>query len=774
MIPFLYRHVQRGLCELHDCLLVPTDARPAQSEATERAIAQLSRTNRSVSRFWVEKATLVLDALQIYGLMWQLSQPWPWPSSWLVSTRWTVVFNLDVLSFLPTGAGMGMQAPPYSLWGELKSQYWLYALLFALLPWLAAGWYFFQLKAWRARGNATYLAQAAKLENNLLWLFQALYLPIGLAVSRLFNCMRVPNPLDVHAYDHVLSVDPSVACHESAHVLMGVGIGCVLGVPFLVSFPILLYQRIHHAGTSFDPDAHEVYVQATELSFLVGISDDYYLMYVAQHASFVQRMRALPVIMCTLKLVLLGVFAFLRSEFPSVRNQALQGMLFFVVVTFALLHRCYHRPFRLATTNHLMIFLDFVVVFDAVMVLLSAANVRSALTVASMKVLCLRFMHSWAVIILCGWLFVMYLGWRHMKLVWPTHFRMHAVLAHGPVVLKWVNTAKAAQKLMHKAWEHPSLDYASPALVRPTAELGEVAATLQTYAKEAFDIHHLLHGTLYDLANQVQAVHIDALATSATPSAMIDDCVQSFTLELQKYKQNHALIHPSKRDALFNLHELHTLVDEHDHRYRPIVSDSQALLPRKHEEVVVAGDPQLYVWTPWDPSELFGPAQDPSAPSLLPVLWYLRVQHKPTQTSCIGTVTLVDLVAHRGFVEIPICTQTPEIRVVSGWAMLLLTRDDVHVHLLQCKDADTWDAFASLPRLPPPPAISPARIDQLYDMDDDSIGVKTAAWQHVLQDWEAAFVFTERRRPSVADRRKVAPWFRQYHKYRLAGMSSIK
>ncbi|RLN54271.1 hypothetical protein BBJ29_003673 [Phytophthora kernoviae] len=86
---------------------------------------------RQVCRFWLEKAVVFTDGVQVFALMWQLSQPWPWPARWLLATRWTNAFNLDFFSFRATGAAMGASSQSFSLWGEMHN-YWLYALMWAL------------------------------------------------------------------------------------------------------------------------------------------------------------------------------------------------------------------------------------------------------------------------------------------------------------------------------------------------------------------------------------------------------------------------------------------------------------------------------------------------------------------------------------------------------------------------------------------------------------------------------------------------------------------
>ncbi|EQC42202.1 hypothetical protein SDRG_01040 [Saprolegnia diclina VS20] len=763
----LRNRVQPLLLELHDHLVVPRDVRGTESDATERALAYLGRPKRCVSRFWSEKARLLLDALQIYGLVWQLAQSWPWPSAWLSSTRWTAAFNLDVLSFLSTGAGLGMKAPPFSLWGELRGSYWLYALVYALLPWAAVLYYKARARHWRVRGDARFLVFAARLENRLLGLFQFLYLPIALALSRLVNCTVVPNPLDAYASDVVLSVDPTISCHSPLHITLGVGIGGVVGLPFLLGFPWLLHRRIHCAGVACSQDAHEEIVSAIELSYLVGISDDYDLLYVPQYASYTRRHANLPVYRCLYKLSLLLICTLLRSQFPNIENQPLQGTLFFALLALRFLFQCYDYPYRLSSTNHCMVFLNLVLVFDGVMVFLSANNVRSALTVASVKVLCLTFVHTWAIVVLSVWGVLVFLAWRRMQLTWPTHRRMKALVAHAPTVRAWVETVQAAQELLHK-------DYASPTLVKPTVELGDMVTALQAHASEALRLRHLLHRPLHDLALHVQAAYIESAATSAMPSSLLDSCVDSLAAELERYQEKHALLHPRKRDALFKLRVLHTLVDEHSGKHDKVASFSAPRIRRAPvDDVLVAMDPALYVWSTWDPSTLLlAPNCGAPAPNLLSVRWYLALYHTNLRMGYVATVTAIDVVTLWVHLDVLLCFENAEPCVRSGWLRLADMSSDVHAHLLQCNDPDTLHVFATLPHAPTPRVISVPRLQSLLDRSAEITSDLVADWQDVLYEWEVAFVYFEKRRPSSLDRRKIQAWFRAYHAARCVSTTS--
>lgn len=97
---------------------------------------------RRVDLRWTEKLLAVVDTLQVYALLWSLSQPWPWPRPWLSATRWTVVANLDVVSIhdaAMTVTGPGTYSSP---WGE-REGYVSYAFLFMIVPvGIQVLWYF--------------------------------------------------------------------------------------------------------------------------------------------------------------------------------------------------------------------------------------------------------------------------------------------------------------------------------------------------------------------------------------------------------------------------------------------------------------------------------------------------------------------------------------------------------------------------------------------------------------------------------------------------------
>ncbi|KAF1779422.1 hypothetical protein GQ600_19994 [Phytophthora cactorum] len=129
----------------------------------------------------------------------EAASPGHWPARWLGATRWSNAFTLDFFSFRATGAAMGSTSQSFSLWGEMP-HYWLYALVWALVPWTGVLVLQIAKRTWTKQGRSDFLLLGVTWENVLLQILQFLYVPVGLAVLRLVNCNA----------DGGVSVDPTV------------------------------------------------------------------------------------------------------------------------------------------------------------------------------------------------------------------------------------------------------------------------------------------------------------------------------------------------------------------------------------------------------------------------------------------------------------------------------------------------------------------------------------------------------------------------------------
>lgn len=226
----------------------------------------------------MEKVMAVIDTLQVYALMWSLSQPWPWPRPWLSATRWTVVANLDVLSVhdaAMTVTGPGTYSSP---WGE-RQGYVYYTFLFMLAPvGIQTLWYFRKVLtyAWLDRGvlfhrivlgekkaappGATVVSTLITFERALLLSAHLLYLPVVLAVVRLLNCDS----------DGTLSADPNIKCRSASLVLPAM-LGIVVVAIFTLDLKRHTADAAHAVATYGGKSDHERFLQRVEIEYTLNL-----------------------------------------------------------------------------------------------------------------------------------------------------------------------------------------------------------------------------------------------------------------------------------------------------------------------------------------------------------------------------------------------------------------------------------------------------------------------------------------------------------------------
>ncbi|KAF1315483.1 hypothetical protein FI667_g16052, partial [Globisporangium splendens] len=334
----------------------PNPKRDSDKTIAQRTLVIPARC-RQVSRFWVEKAVIVCDATQIYALIWQLAQPWPWPARWLRWTRWVNAFNLDVFSFRARGAAMAATSQSFSLWGEMEN-YWAYALAWASLPfWGLLVTRIVDLHS-RKSGRRELIVVQMQWENALLQLFQVLYLPVGLAALRLVNCDS----------SGVVSVDPITmgGCWSARHSAAVLIITTCLGGSFLIALPWVLHSRIHKYLPHPSDEKHEHFLKAKELEYILGTSETYLEVLMPLYASFHRHSVRFPVDTCILKLVLLLVFTILRSPFPRKSNQGRQGTVFVAAILAFAIKRTFRPPFRVQSSAQLAKITDWALVANGV------------------------------------------------------------------------------------------------------------------------------------------------------------------------------------------------------------------------------------------------------------------------------------------------------------------------------------------------------------------------------------------------------------------------
>ncbi|KAF4038435.1 hypothetical protein GN244_ATG09406 [Phytophthora infestans] len=533
-------------------VVIPQRSARAEDNATDdrkdssywSGVLVIPSRSRQVSRLWLEKALVLTDGVQLFALMWQLSQPWPWPARWLEATRWTNAFTLDLFSFRATGAAMGSTSQSFSLWGEMP-RYWLYALVWALVPWTGVLMLQIAKGIWTKQGRSDFLLLGVTWENVLLQILQFLYVPVGLAVIRLVNCNA----------DGKLSVDPTgMICGSAGHVISVLVVTCTMGGSFLVGLPWILRRRMRESVVHSSVENHERFMQEKELEFILGTSDAYLELYMPQFASFRRHSVVMPVQICILKLLLMLVFSVLRSSSPSLANQGTQGSIFFFLVVGMAVYRTWKFPYRCLSSSYLVIILDWMLVSNGVFVLLCSNGVRSALTVSTSVTSSLTFLNI-SFLIMIGSkalrdIILLKLDPQSAKLkglCWPTHDLMKEIVDYGPRVEFWVKAIHDAQNItLASLLVIPSM--------RSAEDLKTALDQVELCYEEAAGCDHLLMGQLYEVSLYVHELYVEAVASS--PFHRIGfpaKDMAKFTGVLQRRKDRHILLSPRTRRVLNKL-----------------------------------------------------------------------------------------------------------------------------------------------------------------------------------------------------------------------------
>ena len=330
-------------------------SQPTSRSRTRLALpssAQLLRpSRRRLFPVWQEKLFVALDALQVYALLWLLSQAWPWPQIWLRWTRPAVWANLDFMSLTDRGAPMARSNRPHTnTYGE-TDHYPAYAFFFA------AGFFAFTLPHLRA----SFLPRSTWL------IFFSMATPVALAVGRLLPC---------NADGNHLTVDPEVVCHGWYHV----GAMAVCFALFAASLLPLLRRYVAESrrllvyACGMD---HEKLLLTFEVSYMLDVSDEYMNLAVFNVSSFKRHAALFLGASLAQKLALVLIYIAFRED------QRLQASLFWLCILAFDGYFLLRPPFRLRSSNTFYCACRLLLLLLATFGLMNGNEVQDSLLVAS-------------------------------------------------------------------------------------------------------------------------------------------------------------------------------------------------------------------------------------------------------------------------------------------------------------------------------------------------------------------------------------------------------
>lgn len=322
---------------------------------------------------WTEKVIVLIDYFQIYSIIWNAAQPYPWPFLWTQFSRPLLYVCFDFFSQTSDGALGGKSSNMgISKWGQMDG-YLNYALSFAAVSIvLVASYLWFQVK------HDEYGKDSFKYRDHItaaaVLLSYVLYLPCSLAVFRIFYC---------DAGDDRLGVDPSVDCWNWLHGIYL--IPCVLCIaPLFFGLPYVLYRYAKQGIVYRNQPDHEKRIQMWELLYMLEL-DDFWLTAQLWVTSSFRYFGAYTLChTAILKATLLIIFIFARNDLSF---QA--SLMLFALAVYGTYYTFYKYPFRSLSTNIIFGACLAMHIVNMSFALANASGVKSAVMVASTEYLVL-------------------------------------------------------------------------------------------------------------------------------------------------------------------------------------------------------------------------------------------------------------------------------------------------------------------------------------------------------------------------------------------------
>ena len=113
-------------------------------------------------------------------------------------------------------------------------------------------------------------------------------------------------------------------------------------------------------------DAHERFVRSKELEYILGTSQEYLHLNIPLHSSYTRRAIHFPVLICIYKLVLWGIFCFLRTPRPAKSLDSFQGTLFFFIYLGFATYSSLKMPYRIRSSYKLLLLVQWTLVFNGI------------------------------------------------------------------------------------------------------------------------------------------------------------------------------------------------------------------------------------------------------------------------------------------------------------------------------------------------------------------------------------------------------------------------
>lgn len=490
--------------------------------------------HKYINFFWTEKLLLWVDFLQIYGVLWIMSQPYPWPYIWSKWTHNVVWLNLDYFSTTVNGSVLGSTMNNISKWGEMNNYVW-YALPFGLFPLVIV--LIFACFEFNAK-KFNYLKQYRfTVHSSCLFILMESYLPILIAFSRLLYCEG-----------GYLAADPSETCWSLPHLVITL-VSALFVFPFAFLLPFIIYYFIQDVLMYHLVSDNEKRLQAWEISQILEIDQFWQSSQLWLTSSFNRRGSYFRVGMLVFKLTITVVMIGFRF------NMIAQATLFWLLSVFGCIYCFAYRPYRLVTTNVFLCTFSLLLLTDASFAVGNACGIRNVIMVSSNESLWLLAANCLALAVMVG-VSVFVLVSRQDE--WPPFQTLQRISESSMKneVIHWIECLKIAYMI--------DMDCRiSNFIVVDIPLLEEQIRTLRKCWISASSVGSVFNIILSDALERLLITHSHLAPTACRTKVCWDDAwvEASVTKLFKKRHEKYKLMTPRKRKILNKLLALKAFQD---------------------------------------------------------------------------------------------------------------------------------------------------------------------------------------------------------------------
>eukprot|EP00047_Mylnosiga_fluctuans_P005486 m.240772 g.240772 ORF g.240772 m.240772 type:complete len:696 (+) comp13725_c0_seq1:45-2132(+) len=326
---------------------------------------------RSVALWRIDLATMILDFLQIYGILVAIaSYQGAWSADWVNGTYLACVANIDVWAIARLrGSYTGTTAIASS--DSIGITYYAYALTIILFPVFVLALFYGIIEFVRRRAPAKLVMLRANMFRAMQMGGSILFLPYAVAQARLCHCSSVLDSSTSLAAS-VMDTDNTAECLSTTHVVRLVPV-FVVGLPLSIAFIVRSFALVRRLDFTNSKQRYDSYIRLKEMEYLQQTDN----MWLLRHIYLISSYRRWAMYYKPMMLVLKALIAL---SFALLSKQALaQSCVIFGLLAAALLVSLRRITFRLLGCHltHLALLLCNLV--NALLIMLPALQINNAL-----------------------------------------------------------------------------------------------------------------------------------------------------------------------------------------------------------------------------------------------------------------------------------------------------------------------------------------------------------------------------------------------------------